>query len=151
MLTLEQVYSISQSLSSLGVEWSLGPLVLFQAITSNLTGDIDLAVHVEDISDRLIETCKALNIKNIFAVINRGFSARCIYVWGLPCISIEDVLLSLWHELNRPYREIITSLVRRISLDDIDWSYVRNVALRLRVLDKVRETLRELGLDRGYL
>ncbi len=147
ILNLEKLHKLSQSLSELGIEWSLGPLVLLQVVRGGSPKGIDIAVCLQDASDNIADTCSKLGVASVFWTINRGFTSRCIYVWGLPCISVEDVVLSCWHELNRPYLSIVRELLLGVSLDLLDWNYVRNVALRLGILDKVRDFLAKLGLN----
>ncbi len=148
---LEKVLNITSLLMETGLEWTLGPLVLLQIVTGNVTSKVDLAIHIDDFSNNIVALLERIGIDKVFYVVNRGFSNRCIYAWGLPCISIEDMIVSFWHDKNKPYRGIVLEILQRTPPNTVDWGYIRNIALRLKILDNIEQALTEAGLDKSCL
>ncbi len=97
-------------MNNLGIEWTLGPIVLAYALGIVYEPVIDIAIYIEDLDRVDIKQLEKWNIRRIFLCKNPGFSNRSIYVLGLPCISPKDILES--YSLNRNY-PIIKNLILR--------------------------------------
>ncbi|NPA71069.1 MAG: hypothetical protein GXO26_09705 [Crenarchaeota archaeon] len=96
-----------EELNKRGIEWTLGPISLAFSLGLTYEPNLDLAIYVEDIARIDIKELLRWGIIKIFKVSEPGFSNRAIYVRGLPCISLIDILRSL--DLNPNY-----PLIRRI-------------------------------------
>ncbi len=144
MLTIEYVYRVMSRLYELGIEWCLGPETLCRVIRNEDVPHLDIAVSHVDLEQvhKNMKTLLELNIKKIFIVPYGGFSRRCVYVRALPCISVDDAVLSSLLDENREYLDTVRFLIEH-SRDNLDVTYLRIMCRRLGICD---ELCRRLGL-----
>ncbi len=142
MLTVEDVYKIMSSLYELGLEWCLGPETLLKVIRGEELNTLDIAVCYSDIEQvrANFDKLRELNITKVFMVPYGGFSRRCVYVRALPCISVEDAVLSVIVKENCEYFNVVKKLLEH-SKNNLDMTYLRVMCERLGICDVLCSSL----------
>lgn len=110
-------------------------------IDHELLDKYDILVYTNDF-ERLKELIKYFNIDLVIEISPLcNLESRCIWINGLPHASIEDLILAIPYNLDKKwYISIIKQLCTKCKF--INWSFVKDIAIRLGILSKINQILK---------